>query len=369
MGILRLLLALSVIADHTSGFFGNRLVGGPTAVQSFYIMSGFYMALVLNGKYNFSGSYWPFIVQRFLRLYPVYLMVILSTLLYAWAGLHWTGTPYTNAANWVAHDISPLSKVFLVISHITLVGQDAVSFFVLSGSPIALHYTPHSLESANAAWAYLLVPQAWSISVELLFYAVAPFLVRLSVGRQILFVVGSMVVRGTMYWGLGLNYDPWTHRFLPIELGIFMLGSLAYQFYKRFELQLKERRKLAFIALGLICFTSLFYYNAEIAFKRPAFYLLILVSLPILFAVFQNNKKDSWIAELSYPVYMVHMLVIGVLTGMIKGVQSGWHGLIFALASIVIAGIVIKFYMPPFERLRKWIFRREKKQARVAPLR
>src|SRR6266481_2956213 len=133
MGILRLLLALSVIADHTKGMFGNRLVGGPTAVQSFYMISGFYMALVLNGKYNFPGSYRPFIIQRLLRLYPVYALVLLATVLWAWAGFHWTGTPHTNALNWVSSDLGPFAKTLLVISHITLIGQDAVSFLVLSG--------------------------------------------------------------------------------------------------------------------------------------------------------------------------------------------------------------------------------------------
>src|SRR6267378_355780 len=202
MGILRILLALSVIAEHSTGFLGNKLVGGPTAVQSFYLMSGFYMALVLNGKYNFPGSYRPFIVQRLLRLYPVYVLVVLATLAWAWAGYHSTGIPYTNAASWFSSDIGLPAKILLVISHIMLIGQDAVSFFVLSGTPLALHYAPHALYAANPAWNYLLVPQAWSISVELIFYALAPFLVRMSVRRQVLFVAITMALRALMYWSI-----------------------------------------------------------------------------------------------------------------------------------------------------------------------
>ena len=366
MGILRLLLALSVIADHTSGFFGNHLVGGPTAVQSFYLISGFYMALVLNGKYNFAGSYWPFIIQRILRLYPLYILILISTLVWAWAGLHWTGTAHTNASNWFSQDLDPLAKTLLSVSQIVLIGQDAVSFFILTGTPLSLHYASHSLTAANPAWSYLLVPQAWSISVEILFYLLAPFLVRMSVKWQILFVAGTMAVRSAIYWGLGLNYDPWTHRFMPIELGIFALGSLAYQFYDRFQIQLRKRRELAFVALGLIVLLSLLYSNAEIAFKRPGFNVLILASLPSLFAVFQKNAIDSWIAELSYPVYMVHMLVIYVVHGWIERLPEGYQGVIYAVVSIVAAGLLYMFFMKPLELVRKWIFGREKKQARQA---
>jgi hypothetical protein len=61
MGSLRLFLALSVAFGH----FGVPL-GFPTsdiAVQSFFVISGFYMALVLNEKYG-PGSYWLFISNR-----------------------------------------------------------------------------------------------------------------------------------------------------------------------------------------------------------------------------------------------------------------------------------------------------------------
>src|SRR3954451_14766869 len=73
MGSLRLYLALSVVLAH----FGIPL-GFPTsdvAVQSFFVISGFYMALVLNEKYG-PGCYWLFISNRLLRLWPTYAVVL-----------------------------------------------------------------------------------------------------------------------------------------------------------------------------------------------------------------------------------------------------------------------------------------------------
>ena len=50
MGIIRFLLAISVVIAHTSSVYGFKLVGGQIAVQAFYMISGFYMTLILNEK-------------------------------------------------------------------------------------------------------------------------------------------------------------------------------------------------------------------------------------------------------------------------------------------------------------------------------
>ena len=78
MGILRFLLALSVIGWHAFGIgislsdrppyqvWNMNLVDGIQAVTLFYIISGFYMAMVLNSKY--AGNTIAFYINRFLRL-------------------------------------------------------------------------------------------------------------------------------------------------------------------------------------------------------------------------------------------------------------------------------------------------------------
>ena len=86
MGTLRFILALSVAYGHAGDFLGFPLIPGDTAVQSFYAVSGFYMALVLNEKYRpGSSTYSLFISNRFLRLFPVYVTVLCLTLLLAFA--------------------------------------------------------------------------------------------------------------------------------------------------------------------------------------------------------------------------------------------------------------------------------------------
>jgi peptidoglycan/LPS O-acetylase OafA/YrhL len=54
MGLFPLLLAISVILAHSTGTmpFVQGLVDGPAAVQCFFMLSGFYMTLVLHEKYD-----------------------------------------------------------------------------------------------------------------------------------------------------------------------------------------------------------------------------------------------------------------------------------------------------------------------------
>ena len=72
MGLLRLFLALSVIAGHASStVFSFQGVGALYAVNFFFIISGFYMAMILNGKYEDKTSI-QFYKSRVFRLFPTY---------------------------------------------------------------------------------------------------------------------------------------------------------------------------------------------------------------------------------------------------------------------------------------------------------
>ena len=55
MGTVRLFLAIAVIAFHT-GIGKSFPIDGREAVVLFYLISGFYMAMILNTKYVGHGS-------------------------------------------------------------------------------------------------------------------------------------------------------------------------------------------------------------------------------------------------------------------------------------------------------------------------
>ena len=76
MGGLRTLLVLGVVIGHAGGKWGPA--GGYAAVESFFVISGFYMAMIY-GKYATPGS---FLLSRALRLYPTYFAALTIALAY-----------------------------------------------------------------------------------------------------------------------------------------------------------------------------------------------------------------------------------------------------------------------------------------------
>ena len=77
MGLLRLILALNVVIAHAGGnIFKVTSVGGLISVETFFMISGFYMSLILTSKYKGLDKYGLFMSNRLLRLFPIYFTVL-----------------------------------------------------------------------------------------------------------------------------------------------------------------------------------------------------------------------------------------------------------------------------------------------------
>ena len=124
MGILRTILALLVVGSHLHAFGGAAF-----AVKSFFIISGFYMALVINTRY-YALPISSFYGSRLLRLLPLYWIVGLLTLI-AEIVLVPRGQYFDKLASPLAYgaglDLSslPLSIIFYIgVSLATMLGLD-----------------------------------------------------------------------------------------------------------------------------------------------------------------------------------------------------------------------------------------------------
>src|SRR6185436_19406476 len=75
LGTLRLLLALAVASVHSpfGPIPGFRFLLAPTAVQGFFIISGFFITMVLNENASYRSPR-TFYLSRYLRLYPMYIV-------------------------------------------------------------------------------------------------------------------------------------------------------------------------------------------------------------------------------------------------------------------------------------------------------
>ena len=227
MGILRLLLALSVVAAHCGTIWKFDLIGGQVAVQSFYIISGFYMSLVLNEKYvDGNSSYKLFITNRMLRLYPIYwVVVLLSIVTCIIIGILSKGVQPTTLTNYTSLNINIGPLIFLIISNIVIFGQDIVMFLGLDTETGNFFFTKNFAETPVRVLGFLFIQQAWTLALELVFYLIAPFILKKGWRLIILLIISSLVLRLVLYNYFRLQNDPWTYRFFPAELMFFMFEN------------------------------------------------------------------------------------------------------------------------------------------------
>ncbi|MGI4762585.1 MAG: acyltransferase family protein, partial [Janthinobacterium lividum] len=224
MGLLRLLLAIAVLIDHSGPLFGLHSVGGDTAVEAFFMISGFYMALILNTKYN-KGDYWLFITNRLLRLFPIYWLLVLLTLVASIATYFTFGHSLKLAAYQQAAQLSVGTWLLILLANIFIVGQDFMMFLGLDRNG-GLHFTNHALQGSQGLpplYQFLFVHQAWSLALEISFYLLAPFLVRRKPAVLLVLCTSSLLLRFYLYQ-LGLYHGSWNYRFFPSELVFFLTG-------------------------------------------------------------------------------------------------------------------------------------------------
>jgi peptidoglycan/LPS O-acetylase OafA/YrhL len=313
MGILRTILALAVVVYHSYKIFGLHMCGGQVAVESFYIISGFYMALILNEKYVGVGSYKKFILSRFFRIFPVYWFVLACVLIVCLVGYFAFGKAFyltRYISNYQC--LSGITIFYFVFENIIVLGQDVLYFLRLDEfcNPIL---TYNVLSYKHTGYQYLLVPQAWSISIEFMFYLIAPFIVTIKTRWQIVLVLSGIAVKIFFDRYYYLSFDPWTYRFFPFEIAFFVAGSVAYRFYKRIEYKVISPA-IGYILLLLCICGVLFIHEIKMDenLRSSLFYLFVLCAIPYLFATFKNHRIDRYIGELSFSLYIGHHVVVSI---------------------------------------------------------
>ena len=295
MGLVRTLLALAVVLDHAAAFavvrshapiFGLFPVTAVLAVQMFFVISGFYMSLVLTEKYRtYSGWVWRFYVSRYLRLWPPYLVVLVLTA-FVWTNnvgeLPW--------GSW-QHNLFKLSGF-------SLIGIDLTAFYT-----IGTGYEAHG---------QLPIQQAWSLGTELWFYMLVPALALLR--TRWLLALGLSLLAARIA-AMVLPQFPWQQRLFPLELYFFVVGMLAHRAYAvTLSAGSVLGRATLVLAVALVLFS---HYSETFGGWTPVNALLLTgvlaALLPFVFAYCRDSRVDRTIGDFSYPIYLVHMTVLAAL--------------------------------------------------------
>jgi peptidoglycan/LPS O-acetylase OafA/YrhL len=360
MGVLRFLLASLVAFAHCGmPLWGYTPISPVVPVELFFIISGFYMSLVIDRKYQGMKNYSLFISNRFLRLFPSYWFVLLAVVIITCiSGFLWGDWGRLTIFRDFAGRFSP-DLGLLTASNVTLFGQDLALFGGLNPANGSIHFLSNYMLSDPPLYRFLLIPQAWSLSVEFLFYLVAPFLVNRRWQVIVSVILTSLGLRAYIYFGLHWANDPWLYRFFPTELALFLLGALAYKIYQKIEPL--DLPKPLLVAPGLVVFAAIFIhplipmpswtmYNAI----NWAIYGFAVVALPFLFKWTKDSKFDAAIGEFSYPIYIAQFIVIDFFLKILKGTPVyGYLPIFVIIGCVAVAWLVNKIVAEPIEKIRK----------------
>ena len=349
MGTLRVLLALSVIVGHSSsGILGSMLVNRGVAVHLFFVVSGFYMALILTGKYHDRRTFY---LNRVLRLWPTYLVVLLAA--YAWFYAGWLYTGRRPPPLWIpeAFAAMPFWEAFLLhATNLTILGSDIPYFFAyLPGTGFLFEPTNVPLPAdAYQGSSFLIVGQAWSISLEIWFYLLAPFLVR----RGIVFLGG--VAATSMLLNLSTDsVNIPTYFFFPSQLYLFVVGILVYRFCERYRADI-DRYPLGPMALVAVIAACIGYERLPASVAPYFIFAVCVLAIPWLFAYSSKSRWDTELGNLSYPIYLTHPLIAAVLAT----VFHAHGGTIVAVVSIAVSAALHWLIERPVDRFRQALVHR-----------
>lgn len=298
---LRGIMSLWVVIGHSLGCL-PQFSGGvsPTlynifAVDVFIILSGFVIFFMINTK---KQNYAEYITQRAFRIFPIYLLATLASILLIgftkdMFSLISSGALTQGRINTInAFLENPIPHV---MSHITLF-QGLIPSSIL---PFA---------------ANTIIGQAWSVSIEWQFYIIAPFIFVLmkmnkkpSLNIYLFLMVFSLVAMGMILKN---------GAFISSKLPMFFVGFLSFFFYRDYSDKFNRQELITIYAVIIILSTLVLKGEsmAIIIWFTALFSTLISAvnQQKSLISKVLTNKYILYIGKISYSIYMVHMIAVAV---------------------------------------------------------
>jgi len=298
---IRFFFALMVFMTHVGILFQadanlkhlyeNVFSEGFMGVSFFFILSGFILSLNYKEDSQLKSYKRIFILKRILRIYPLHIITLIFMLPFSFPGI-WT---LKSLSFWI---IKLMVQVLLLQSFIPL-----ESVFYSFNGP------------------------SWSLSDEMFFYILFPFLLNIYSLNQkwIKFLLPLMV-----FFIIGLSFIPekWHLAIVyvqpPVRIMDFILGILLYQFYKVENIKIKRwilSRKLATIMeIGVIILFVLFFafhYWVPLVYRYSIYYWIPGSLLIFVFSLNQgaiskilSQKIFEKLGEISFSFYLVHGVVL-----------------------------------------------------------
>ncbi|MFN4364859.1 acyltransferase family protein [Chryseobacterium hispalense] len=293
--ILRAFAAISVLITHVfqkSNFkpFGGYFLSGQYGVDIFFVLSGFLIYLTTKEQTN----PWKYLKKRVFRIYPLYLFALLFYILY-------------------------------LINF-----QDfKLDFKTLVQNILMLPW--------DTKWSYksLIVGVAWSTLFEMFFYSLF-FLLLFSKVQKIfifvliplLFLICFSLIRFTTIE----NNIPFVSLFVSlagsIHMIFFLAGCIIGELFIKNRIPKLQKNGYTFILFGSFVFmimTMLMPYYHTLSFFACILLFISVLQYESYFSLDINKRSTAfmiYMGDISYSIYIFHVLVISVLIIWIKNIPA-----------------------------------------------
>lgn len=332
IGVTRFALAWLVVLNHVWLPTANKV--GAHAVIAFYAVSGYLMTKVLAEVYSGPSGLWRYALNRFLRIFPVYWLVVLLT---------------------VAFMLVTPSAFGNLNSAIKL--PDGADPWLRNLTLVALTEAPTRL-----------VPPAWSLTIECFFYMAMGLLLSRSATVTTVWFGASVAFTAYLVW----TGAPFGERYTPVEAAslYFSTGALTYHlrdWLGRLRLPLPA---FWLLLLGFCSFPLVVEHLGGDRFML-GYYGAFLLFLPLLFASISNrpvfdDAVDRFLGDLAYPIFLAHFFALG-LVRLVSGSRLTPMGVVEMLLAVVVTLIlgvvVVRFVDPAVQRLRDQVRRGARRRA------
>ena len=313
LDVLRFLLATPVIYTHTH----SVLSAASTAVEGFFCISGYFITMISQEVYR--GRPGAFLANRFLRIYPIYWVCALFSL----------ATLYLFGVSELAVKPTWPDSGWSIFANFAIFGLDSVHNFLL--------------------------PVAWSLGVEVVFYLV----IGLGTARSRLLTIWGLAISLVLLVLALAHIVPFDYYgSVPGNSFAFFLGSLAWHERNRIRVSPK-----VLLALGIAGFAAAFvilplpwkryYLPLSIIAGAPAAACILagLARLPVMLPA-KTHKFAALLGRLSYIVFLLHD-PMGCLINHFT--RWGWGMALFvttAIVTILAAAALDAVLGKPLARLR-----------------
>jgi peptidoglycan/LPS O-acetylase OafA/YrhL len=298
--VLSHVVKLCAVPRHVP-FTQGVVAAGDTAVNVFIVISGFVITNLILEK---PEPYPAYILRRFMRIYPLYLVCLAAGVVATFAFVHvasvqpWgANVPFTGRMIREAQSIQGVGLPQQLLTHLTLL-HGAVSSNVLFESE------------------YAFLSPAWSLSLEWQFYLIAPLVV-LAARRQTTAIIATLLaVAAYAAYRKGLLGTFILPSFLPGAIFQFSIGILTrFAIPKVREPGTYPLAPLILAAAGVhflapdqmhyvIWFALVAYMISGISSDRVSIWATRALNVAL------DSRAANWLGRRSYAVYLVHVPIV-----------------------------------------------------------